>query len=138
VEKKVDLFVIWLKRLSPLILILVLWFAYSTYNKYREKKLLAEADHHALVTAQLWVGSAKYRNDPARFASFRDSIIKVNSLSTSEMDNYLKSLETNLDYQEIFANKINFYIDSLIKIEGSLRKSTGKDSSGIIKKDSIK
>jgi hypothetical protein len=137
-QKKEDLFVIWIKRLSPLVLILVLWFAYSTYNKYREKKLLAEADHNALVTAQLWVGSAKYRTDPAKFAAFRDSIININSLSSNMMDDYLKRLETNPDFQEIFAQKVKQYVDSLIIIEDSLRKNTTKETNGLINKDSIK
>jgi hypothetical protein len=114
--------VIWLKRLSPLAVIFVLWFAYSSYDKYREKKFTAEADHRAQATAQIWMASARYRKDPARYQVYRDSVLRVNSLSQSEMDGYLKLLEGDVDRQEYFSGRISFYVDSLFKIEDSVRR----------------
>lgn len=42
------------------------------------------------------------------------------------MDGYLKLLEGDVDRQEYFSGRISFYVDSLYKIEDSLRKVEAK------------
>ena len=132
---------IWVKRLSPLVLIIVLWFAYDTYDKYRTKKFAAEADHRALVTAQVWVASADFRGDPAKYLAWRDSTLKANSLSPSEMDDYLQLLQGKPASRQEFASRINHYVDSIVAQRDSLRRTEEKrvrDSAGAAYRDSIR
>ena len=132
---------IWVKRLSPLVLITVLWFAYSTYDKYRTKKFAAEADHRALVTAQVWVASAEFRSDPAKYLAWRDSTLKANSLPPSEMGDYLRLLQGKSASRQEFASRINHYVDSLAALRDSLRRLEEKrlrDSAGAAYRDTLR
>jgi hypothetical protein len=113
--------VIWVKRLAPLVLILAVWFGYHTYDKYRAEKFAADVEHRALVTAQVWVAAAEWRADPAKYLAWRDSVLKVNSLSTSEMDGYLKLLQADPSGRQEFATRVNHYVDSMVAIKDSLR-----------------
>ena len=112
---------IWVKRLAPLVLILGAWFGYHTYDKYRTKKFAAQVDHRALVTAQVWMAAAEFRTDPAKYLVWRDSALKANSLSTNEMDGYLKLLQADPSGRQEFSSLVNHYVDSLVGIKDSLR-----------------
>ena len=112
---------IWVKRLAPIVFILAAWFGYHTYDKYRTKKFAAQADHRALVTAQVWVTAAELRNDPAKYLTWRDSALKANSLSTNEMDGYLGQLQRDRTGRQEFTSLVNHYVDSLVAIKDSLR-----------------
>ena len=130
----------WLKRLALPVLLIIHWFAYSTYDKYRTKKFAAQADHHALVTAQIWVGSAELRKDPAAYLVWRDSVLAANSLSASEMDNYLQVFQGNRTGRQEFAAQINQYVDSIVNLRDSLRQAEAKrirDSVVKARKDSL-
>lgn len=132
---------IWLKRLAPLALIIVLWFAYSTYDKYRTKKFTATADHRALVTAQVWVASAEMRRDPAKYLAWRDSTLDANSLSSSEMDSYLQLIQGNPEGRQSFAKSISHYVDSLVALRDSARHAESeriRDSVVAARKDSLR
>jgi len=111
---------IWLKRIIPFVIILGGWFGYQYYtNTQLEQKSVTE-DKYALLTAQLWVASAKYRLVPEQFEKYRDSILVNSNLDSSKVSNFIDSYRDKADELGNFSEKVKIYIDSLVLIEDSL------------------
>lgn len=76
---------VWLKRLAPLVALVVIWFGYKQFQTRETATAAAEMHEKSIVIAHLWLGSAGYRQDPARFQAFRDSVLKANRISGEEL-----------------------------------------------------
>ena len=125
---------VWVKRLVPLVLLAAIWSGYRAWQSWRESAHLAEVDRLGSVVAEVWIGTAKYRHDPARYIVWRDSLLKAHGVTREELDAYVAkhSDETQeyYDFSKIVARKV----DSLYKIEDSVVRANRKDSTGSSKK----
>ena len=72
-----------------------------------------DADLYALVTAKVWVASAWFRNEPDKFISFRDSILKESAVSSEEMKQYFEIYRSKSEKYEHFTEKVKEFVDSL-------------------------
>jgi len=113
---------LWFKRLAPLFLILALWLAYTGYQRWQIDRRRDQDREHALVTAEVWVATARFRNDPDAYLVYRDSILEANGLSTAEMFEYLRRYRKHPEQYHSFTTAVNYYVDSLYQVEDSLRK----------------
>lgn len=109
---------IWLKRILPLVLIVVGWLGYTQYRQYRTERFYADAERYALVTAKVWLASAQYRDDPGRFSAVRDSLLAASDLSRAKVDEYLKLYDARPEAYSSYVRLVKKYIDSLATSEG--------------------
>ncbi len=128
---------IWLKRLAPFVIIIA---ALVIYRHFSQKQAAAQAEiqsRYALVTAQVWVASAKYRNDPDRYLQVRDSLLASCSLSTVAMDSFIEANKDQSEKFYPFSTLVAEYLDSLLDIEDSLLQAA-KDSAKSVSSDSTR
>lgn len=118
---------IWIKRILPLVLIVVAYYGYSHFSEQEQQERAAEIDSFALVTAQVWLGSAEMRNSPERFIAWRDSLLQENGLSLNQMDLFLSKYSDATADNMKFVRAVKKYVDSLYQ-EGGTEPSN--DSTG--------
>lgn len=111
---------LWLKRLILLIFLLVIVFGYFLYNKISTERQHQQAVRQALVTAQVWIATAKYRLEPEGFIAYRDSLLKAHSLSMEKMQDYIDQYKNRPEEYDLFTRLVNQYVDSLSAIEMEL------------------
>ena len=114
---------IWVKRIAPFLLILLLWFAYRIYTQLHESAQANSDGRIARLSAQSWMASARYRENPQEFQKFRDSLLHANGLDDVSMKKYVNSIERDPDRQLAFSIILSRTVDSLSKIEDSTRKA---------------
>jgi len=112
--------VIWIKRASPFVLIALAWFVWQSYTTEQTRKFEEQQQKYALVTAQVWVASATYRNNPDSFLSYRDSLLNANSLTTDSLDRFLEDYSSEPETLTPFARMVKAAVDSLVAIEDSI------------------
>ncbi len=113
---------IWLKRIAPLLLAAAIYFGYRYGSDYLQKRADNRETEMALVTAQVWTATARFRDDSERFISFRDSLLKAENVTTKKLFKYLKRFEEEPELSLAFTNKVHLFVDSLSAIEDSLLK----------------
>jgi hypothetical protein len=118
---------IWVKRLLPFVIIVVAIYVYIGYMGKKEEKQAALDDRHALVTAQIWVASAKYRANPDAFIRVRDSLLATCSLTSDALREFVYSDTGQPEDLAPFMNLVKEYVDSLLDIEDSIAMAR-KDS----------
>lgn len=106
---------IWLKRLLPLVLILVAWFAWKGITKSQQEKAIAADTRYALVTAHAWVAATTYRENPAGYLLYRDSLLQANNITKDELFQHLQVFENDINRQLIFSQTVSRLVDSLLK-----------------------
>lgn len=111
---------IWVKRLTPLVLVVLLGLGYHYGRKYYENRHAAEQDRLALVTAKVWVATARYRHNPDQYIHYRDSLLAADHVSKGDLDAFLKRFESTPEDYFPFAEAVRVYVDSLVRIEDSL------------------
>jgi hypothetical protein len=109
------------KRIIILIIVVLIAAAYPIYHRLKSAHRLELAQKYALVTAQVWVATAEYRKDPDRFLAYRDSLLQAHSVSSEELEKYLKQYESHPEDYDLFTRLVQIYIDSL----------TGADSTAV-------
>ncbi len=114
---------LWLKRLAPIVLLLAIWLGYRWVTHSKMDKFLAETKEQALVTAELWIGSAMYHSEPTKFVKFRDSLLTAHHLDKAAMLSFATKAESNPDWAQAYSNYVHIYVDSLYKIADSTRKA---------------
>jgi len=112
--------VIWIKRASPFVLIALAWFAWQLYSTEQTREFEEQQQKYALVTAQVWVASATYRNNPDSFLSYRDSLLHSNDLTTDSLDRLLDYNRSEPEMLTPFARMVKAAVDSLVAIEDSI------------------
>jgi len=112
--------VIWLKRLLPLFVIALGYGGYSIWDKWYTERENRDESEIAKVTAQVWIATAKYRNDPARYMQFRDSLLKATGVPRDRVMKFLERREGEPEDLLPFAMKVQNLVDSLYKIEDSI------------------
>ena len=106
-------YLIWLKRLIPLLVIGGGILGYNYYEKNTEEKRLRQDDQKALLTAHVWVASAVYRDNPDRFIAYRDSLLEDNNVTREEMTGYLEAYGDRTERFNNFTWLVQQYVDSL-------------------------
>ena len=112
---------IWLKRIAPFLLIAILYFGNSYYQNMQSAKEKADEKRYALITAQAWVGSMKHRNEPNEYICFRDSLLEEHNLTNDSLKLFVESYQNKAENLGEMAALIKSYVDSLLKIEDSLK-----------------
>ena len=101
-------------------MLLVIVFGYLLYDRISAERQRQQAVRHAQVTAQVWVATAKFRREPDRFMAYRDSLLKVHSLSKERMRDYLDRYKNHPEEYDLFTKLVNQYVDSLSAVEMKL------------------
>ena len=107
-QQKVGIILIWLKRFTPLVIILAGWLFFHFYSGENETKKADDDQKYALLTAQVWVASAKYRSEPEKFKEYRDSLLLASGLDNQKAIDYIKQYENSSDQLVNFADLVNF------------------------------
>ena len=119
---------IWLKRLLPVIVLAAAVGVYFLWDKWSAQRQLREQDRVALVTAQAWIATAKYRNEPERFVQYRDSLLEANGVTREEVFGFLERTGDPPEELLPFARKVQGLVDSLYRIEDSVLKVTERQA----------
>ncbi len=104
---------IWIKRIALLVVLVAGYIGYSYYASTRAESEQTLLDRHALVTAQVWVASTWYRDDPETFISYRDSLLDDAELSAAQMNAFLTLLDDTPLRSSSFVTRVKYYVDSL-------------------------
>ncbi len=121
---------IWLKRLLPLVLILIAWFAWKGITKSQQEKATAADTRYALVTAQTWVAATTFRENPAGYLAYRDSLLQANNITKDELFQHLQVFENDLDRQLTFSQTVSRLVDSLLKANPIVKKTVAISGAG--------
>ncbi len=113
---------IWLKRLVPFLVIAAGWFGYTFWTDSSAAQRQAEEDRLARVTAQVWIATAKYRDDPDRFLAYRDSLLDAYNVPREEVFSFLDRREDQPEEMLPFAREVQRLVDSLKRVEDSLHR----------------
>ncbi len=84
---------IWVRRLIPIVAIAAIWFGYKQFQNRKQTHLEAEMHQKATVVAHLWFASARYRTNPARYETFRDSLLEANKLSSDDLLSFIAQFQ---------------------------------------------
>lgn len=106
---------VWIKRIVVVVIIAGIVFGYLRYEKWHRIRMEQKADNYALITAQVWVASVRYRNDSQRFIEFRDSVLTAHGFSTDEMFRYLEIYDKRPERYEHFSERVSWLVDSLVQ-----------------------
>ncbi|MFC1475193.1 hypothetical protein ACFLQG_00960 [Candidatus Zixiibacteriota bacterium] len=112
---------IWIKRALPLVIIIAVWLGYGFYDDYQEGKTSRTELKYAEVTALVWVASAKFRNEPDNYISYRDSLLSTYQLDVEKCHQFIDAYQENPEKLGNFAFMVKTFIDSIIAIEDSIR-----------------
>ena len=99
----------------------------------QKKEIIETSKEHALVTAQVWYASARFKDDPERFENYRDTILAEANLSKEQMYQFLELYKNTPINYEVFAHWVSYYVDSLYELgqDYSGGKSYKQDSVGV-------
>ena len=98
------------------------WLGYSFWDKTVSAGQEQEENRLALVTAQVWIATAMYRNDPERYLAYRDSLLEANDVPRDEVFAFLEQREKYPEELLPFAQKVQRLVDSLYHVEDSLAR----------------
>ncbi len=128
---------IWLKRIAPFVLLAALWFGYRAWTGWQQRRVEARQDRLARVMAEVWMGTARYRDDPTRFLSWRDSLLNAAGLDRQVYFDLLKAYHDQPEKSLPFVTKVRHYVDSLYVLEDSLRRRREAETVDSLSTDSV-
>lgn len=104
-------------------------YFYLGYIRAEKEKRARIEDRYALVTAQIWVASAKHRANPEEFLRVRDSLLEADSLTSDDLRAFVAADSGQAEKLTPFMSLVQQYVDSLMDVEDSLL---------LIREDSLK
>jgi hypothetical protein len=104
---------VWLKRLAVVVVLAASFGGYHLWSRAQIARRAEEAKKYALVTALVWVESARLRNDPTRFVVWRDSLLAANGLSKETMTEYVNIYKDRSEDYIVFAQMVHHCVDSI-------------------------
>jgi len=93
---------------------------YFLWQDYRQNSRTAEEDRMALMTARVWVKTARYAGQTDRFVAWRDSTLAAEGMSKDEVAVFLDRWTNHQEEYLSFTQKVQKLVDSLARIEDSL------------------
>ncbi len=126
----------WFKRLLLVAAIIGLLSAYSIYGKYKTAKNEELSQKYALVTAQSWLATAKFKDEPEKYIAFRDSLLAAQNITTVEIESFLSEYKEEAEKYIGYAGFVKFYVDSLAAIEDSILKTVSDTVKSVSTPDS--
>jgi len=115
---------LWLKRLSPIVLIGLIASTFFVMREKRSAEEIRQVDAYARAMAQVWVASASFRYDEDQFIAFRDSILKDRGVAIADIESFFKKYEAAPEEYDVFTSLVSKYVDSLFRIKDSLIRQT--------------
>ncbi len=106
---------LWVKRLLPIILIVLGIVGYKAWERYRLDRHAAETRRWADLTTTIWEASARYYDQPDSFLAYRDSVLAADSLSLADVQAYLKQYSDHPEKYIDYARLVYELMDSLQK-----------------------
>jgi hypothetical protein len=104
---------IWIKRLSPFVLVVVAWFAYGWISEYVTREERERRETVALVMAESWIASALYRDNPEGYLAYRDSLLSAHGMSVDDMRHLEETYRDHPEDWDLIGALVNKYVDSL-------------------------
>ena len=74
------------------------------------------------MTAQVWVATAVYRDEPERFLEYRDSLISASGLSRDDVFDFLDRYQSDPEMLLPLSRDIRKKVDSIYRAADSLRR----------------
>ncbi len=97
--------------------------AYLIYGKYKAAKNAELSQKYALITAQSWLATAKFKDDPEKYIAFRESLLTGQKTTIDEIESFLSEYKEEAEKYVGYAGFVKFYVDSLVAIEDSILKT---------------
>jgi hypothetical protein len=93
------------------------YYIFRKTTAYYEQK---EAEKFAHITAQIWVATARYNDNPERYRQFRDSLLSAENISKDDLNDYLNAYQKSPEKYLLFVTAVNVKIDSIAGRQDSL------------------
>lgn len=113
----------WFKRLLLVAAIIGLLSAYFIYGKYKTAENEELSQKYALITAQSWLATAKFMDEPEKYVAFRESLLTAQKTTIDEIESFLSEYKEKAEKYVGYAGFVKFYVDSLVAIEDSILKT---------------
>jgi len=113
----------WFKRLLLVAAIIGLLSAYFICGKYKTAKNEELSQKYALITAQSWLATAKFMDEPEKYIAFRESLLAAQNITIVEIESFLSEYKEEAEKYVVYAGFVKFYVDSLAAIEDSILKT---------------
>ncbi len=98
-------------------------FAYFLYGSYKTAKNEELSQKFALITAQSWLATAKFKDEPEKYIAFRESLLVARNTTIDEIESFLSVYKEEAEKYVGYAGFVKFYVDSLVAIEDSIIKA---------------
>jgi hypothetical protein len=108
------------KRLFPFLFVGLGWLAYYHWDQTESASRAAEEERLALVTAQVWIATALYRDEPEKYMAYRDSLLAANDVEREKVFSFLENRRDKTEDLLPFAQRVKTLTDSLGHIQDSL------------------
>lgn len=128
---------VWARRILLAVLLIAAWPSWRGYTDYQENKSRVVLEKTALVMAEIWVATARFRDNPDAYDSFRDSLLASRNLSRKSFESRISELQEKPDRQMAFFKRVGSLVDSLVAIEDSFRIKAESDADSLSIGDSL-
>ena len=109
------------------------WYGWGAYRRHEEDAARALIEEQSRVVAQLWILSAKFRDDLPRYTAFRDSLLSATKITKDELLDYIRDLEPDPLQGVAFGRALSANVDSLYAHEDSLLRPERSQNSDSVK-----
>jgi len=114
---------VWFRRIFAAVVLAAGVLLYRTVTGWLEESRAVNEENIAQATAATWVNSAKFRADPEKFLTNRDSLLKERGLSTGEIGSFFDKYEDSPEKYLEFGERLKQIVDSLVFIEDSVNRA---------------
>jgi hypothetical protein len=119
---------IWFRWLTPIVLIVLVLGGWYYWHERQQARREENARFHALITAEVWLATARYRDDPEAFKAYRDSVLGANGISLEAMNEYIDRYSRQPEKYVVYARLVNKYIDSLENVRAAADTTSAADT----------
>ncbi len=105
---------VWIRRIAALLIIAGIAYAWYFFSIGREEQRKRQTDRYADVLAELWVGTAKYRQVPEQYNQFRDSLLRARDVTEEELRAFQRRYADRPEELLYFAEQLKLTVDSLV------------------------